>query len=266
MKYTENVEKVDKISTCLQRQKGSKHMFRIAVCDDEELFIKTIESYISNYLLKKDVSFEIDTFSSGKDMIALGQEIIKYTIVFLDVNMEEIDGIKTAKKIREFSSDVHIVFVTAYLDYSLEGYKVNAERYLLKNNINLEDSIYECMDSIFEKINHAVLKRKFVFSQCEMYVSLEKIIYIESRLHRLEFHLTDGGNNAYTMYEKLNVIEKELIDYGFVRIHQSYLVNLRHIKKVAGYHVILSNGQSLSVPKTKYREVKNTFIAYIGEL
>lgn len=241
-------------------------MFRIAVCDDEELFVDTVEKYISDYMLKKDIPFEMDTFRSGKDLIALGQDITNYTVVFLDVNMEEMDGITTAKKIRKYSSKLHIVFVTAYLDYSLEGYKVNAERYLLKNNINLEESIYESLDSVFDKLSHADVKRKFVFSQCEMYVSLEKIIYIESRLHRLDFHFADVENNVYTMYEKLNVLEKELFEYGFIRIHQSYLVNLRHIKKVAGYHVILSNGQSLSVPKTKYREIKNAFIAFIGEL
>lgn len=240
-------------------------MFRIAVCDDEAVFIDTVKKYIADYLLKINEEFEIDTFSSGKELVALGQEIEKYAIIFLDVNMEGIDGIETAKKIREYSAEIHIVFITAYLDYSLEGYKVNAERYLLKNNVNLEESIGECMDSIVEKIRRTDLKRRFVFHQCETDVSLEKIIYIESRLHRLEFHLTEGGEKMFSMYGKLNVLEKELQTSGFVRIHQSYLVNLKHIKKVAGYHVILSNGQSLSVPKTKYREVKNTFIAFIGE-
>ena len=55
--------------------------------------------------------------------------------------MDEIDGIVTAQKIREYSSEVYIVFVTAYINYSLEGYKVGASRYLLKNNINFDDSI-----------------------------------------------------------------------------------------------------------------------------
>ena len=241
-------------------------MFRIAVCDDEKCFCKTVKKYVGNYLLKKEIPFEIDTFGSGKDLIALGQDIVKYTIIFLDVNMEEIDGIKTAQKIREHSSDIYIVFVTAYIDYSLEGYKVNAERYLLKNNINLEDSIFECMDSVFAKSKHIVLKRKFVFNECEKNIPLEKLVYVESKLHKLEFHVIEEHMVTYSMYRTLNALEKEIIEFGFLRIHQSYLVNLRHIKQVTGYHAILDNGQMLPIPKTRYREVKNAFIAYIGEL
>lgn len=241
-------------------------MFRIAVCDDEKCFCETVKKYVDNYLIQKDIPFEIDTFNSGKDLIALGLDIVKYTIVFLDVNMEGIDGITTAQKIREYSSEIYIVFVTAYLDYSLEGYKVNAERYLLKNNFNLEDSIFECMDSIFDKINHFVLKRKFVFNECEKNMPLERIVYIESKLHKLEFHVLDVRMMTYSMYETLNAVEKELLEFGFLRIHQSYLVNLRHVKKVTAYYALLNNGQTLPIPKTRYRDVKNAFIAYIGEL
>ncbi|MDE6687414.1 MAG: LytTR family DNA-binding domain-containing protein [Lachnospiraceae bacterium] len=241
-------------------------MFRIAVCDDEKCFCETVKKYVGNYLSKKEIPFEIDTFVSGKDLIALGLDIVKYTIVFLDVNMEEINGITTAQKIREYSSEIYIVFVTAYIDYSLEGYKVNAERYLLKNNINLEDSIFECMDSIFAKLKNFVFKRKFVFNECERNISLEKIVYIESSLHKLEFHVIEEYMMTYSMYGTLNSLEKELLEFGFLRIHQSFLVNLRHIKKVTGYQAILNNGQMLPIPKTRYRVVKNAFIAYIGEL
>lgn len=72
--------------------------------------------------------------------------------------MDEIDGIMTAHKIREYSMDIYIVFVTAYVNYSLEGYKVDATRYLLKNTINFDESIYECMDTILHKMNYIVLK------------------------------------------------------------------------------------------------------------
>lgn len=72
--------------------------------------------------------------------------------------MDEIDGIMTAHKIREYSMDIYIVFVTAYVNYSLEGYKVDATRYLLKNTINFDESIYECMDAILHKMNYIVLK------------------------------------------------------------------------------------------------------------
>ena len=71
---------------------------------------------------------------------------------------------------------------------------------------------------------------------------------------------------VYTLYGTLNELEQEIIDFSFLRIHQSFLVNLKHIKSVTGYKVILSNNQELIIPKARYKDVKNAFIAYKGEL
>ncbi len=122
------------------------------------------------------------------------------------------------------------------------------------------------MDSVFAKLKHIMLRIQFVFNDCEKSIPLEKLVYVESKLHKLEFHVIEEHMVIYSMYGTLNALEKEIIEFGFLRIHQSYLVNLRHIKKVTGYHAILDNGQMLPIPKTRYREVKNAFIAYIGEL
>ena len=205
-------------------------------------------------------------FASSKEFLELGIELVQYDIIFLDINMDEIDGIVTAQKIREYSSEVYIVFVTAYINYSLEGYKVDAARYLLKKNTNFDDSIYECMDTILHKMNYVVLKKIFKFNECEKDVPVERILYIESKLHKLEFHIMENKLNIYTLYGTLNELEKEMNDFSFLRIHQSFLVNLKHIKSVAGYKVLLSNNQELVIPKARYKDVKNAFVAYKGEL
>ncbi len=221
---------------------------------------------MEKYLSEKDISYEIDTFASGKEFLELGIELVQYDIIFLDINMDEVDGIVTAQKIREYSSEVYIVFVTAYINYSLEGYKVDAARYLLKNNTNFDDSIYECMDTILHKMNFIVLKKIFKFNECEKDVPVERILYIESKLHKLEFHIMEDKLNVYTLYGTLNELEQKMIDFSFLRIHQSFLVNLKHIKSVTGYKVILSNNQELIIPKARYKDVKNAFIAFKGEL
>ena len=105
---------------------------KIAICDDEKEFRDLIRVYIEDYLNTKDILYTIDTFISGEKFL---NETFpsEYSIIFLDINMEGMDGITTAKKIRERGINSYIVFVTAYIDYSLEGYKVGAVRYLLKN-------------------------------------------------------------------------------------------------------------------------------------
>lgn len=241
-------------------------MLRIAICDDEQIFREKVKEYVEQYLIERDMSYELDEFSSGKEFLGLGTERLRYSIVFLDINMDEIDGIMTAKKIREYSSEVYIVFVTAYIDYSLEGYKVDAARYLLKGCDNFDESIYECMDTILDKMNYTVAKKVFKFNEGEKEISLERILYIESRLHKLEFHVMEEKMTFYSLYGTLNDLEKDMEGLNFLRVHQSFLVNLKHVKQVTNYKVVLSNNEELTIPKSRYKDVKNAFIAYKGEL
>lgn len=203
-------------------------MFRIAICDDESFFAEELKELISGYMMEKGLVFEIDTYSSGEALVKLGIEVVRYTAVFLDINMEKIDGIKAAEKIREVSREVFIVFVTAYVNYSLEGYRLDAVRYLLKSNANFQSTVNECMNAIMEKLNYSVAKREFDFKEGTKEVSLERLLYIESNLHKLEFHIMEDDMKIYTMYETLNALEDRLAANDFVRIHQSYLVNIKY--------------------------------------
>lgn len=241
-------------------------MLRIAICDDEKPFLQIMEDYLKLYLSKKSIDYKIDVFSSGWKLIELGQDITSYTIVFLDINMKEVDGIKTARAIRKNSDDIFIVFVTAFIDFSLEGYKVGALRYLLKTSDNFEDSVSECMDVIMDRMDYDIPHKKFHFRESSKDVALEQIIYIESRLHRLEFHIMEDSVKTYTMYDTLNNIEQELDSGEFLRIHQSYLVNMKYIKSIRNKMVVLENREEFTIPKARYRDVRTRFTVYKGEI
>ena len=150
-------------------------MFKIAICDDENLFTEELKELISGYMMEKGLAFEIDIYSSGEALIELGIEVVRYTIVFLDINMEKVDGIKTAEMIRKVSREVFIVFVTAYVDYSLEGYRLDVVRYLLKGNVNFQSKVNECMDAIIDKMNYSVTKREFDFKESTVYKGLHRV-------------------------------------------------------------------------------------------
>lgn len=241
-------------------------MFRIAICDDENLFAEELKELISGYMMEKGLVFKIDTYSSGEALVALGIEVVRYTVVFLDINMEKIDGIMAAEKIREVSREIFIVFVTAYVNYSLEGYRLDAVRYLLKGNANFQSTVNECMNAIMDKLNYSVAKKEFDFKEGTKEISLERLLYIESNLHKLEFHVMEDDMKIYTMYETLNALEDKLAANEFVRIHQSYLVNIKYIKNVVRYKVVLTNGVELVIPKVRYTYVKEQFISYQGEV
>ena len=239
---------------------------KIAICDDEKPFQKMLSKIINNYMSNKNHNCIIDTYSSGKELLEFNEKLGQYTIIFLDINMEELDGIDTAMKIRSYSRDVYIAFVTAYVKYSLEGYKVNAIRYLLKSNKNFDLTVSECMDAILFDINYEVPKKVFNFRECKKELYIDRIIYIESQLHIVTYHVIENKKKIFTMATTLNEVEQELSDYSFLRIHQSFLVNLKHVKDINSYMAILDDGSKLPIPRAKYKKIKEQFTAYKGEL
>ena len=245
---------------------GVRRMLKIAVCDDEKYFRNEIKEMLSGYFNDNGIPFEIDTYGSGKDLVKLGVEMLKYRISFLDMNMNDLDGLETARHIRQNSKDVFIVFVTAFANYTLDGYKVDAIRYILKNNDSLQDSIYECMDAIQDKMNYKVIWKEFNFNEGYRKISLEQLLYVESRLHKLEFYVMEDTLEKYTLYEKLDVLETELANDSFIRIHQSFLVNMKYIKSINRYVAHLNNGIDLDIPKARYKYVEEMFVAYKGEI
>ena len=247
-------------------RKASGFMLNIAICDDEKYFRNEIRGILEKYLGAEGIVCSIDDFASGEELTDLGIEVQKYDIVFLDINMDQMDGIDVARKIREKSKDIFIVFVTAYIDYTIEGYKVDAFRYILKNNNMLEGSVKECLDSIRERMAYEVEQKEFDFSEGKKTVSLERILFVESNLHRLIFHIMEDSLNMYTVYKTLDEMEKELDGKGFIRIHQSYLVNVRHVNSISRYCLFLDNGTQLSIPRARYNDVQKLITEYKGAI
>lgn len=107
-------------------------MIKIAICDDEQCFYDSIHRYINGYMSHRREECEVNIFSSGEELLGKMEALREYTIIFMDINMQGMSGYDAALEIRKYNKDAFIVFVTAYLDYSTEGYKVGAIRYLIK--------------------------------------------------------------------------------------------------------------------------------------
>lgn len=238
---------------------------KIAVCDDERIFAEKLETIISEYCAEKQILYQLDIYQSGKEFLLDDIKMMGYQIVFLDINMDEIDGLETARELRKLCKETFVIFVTAFINYTLEGYKVDAIRYLLKTDTNFEQSVFESLDAVFEKMAYTPDIKNFCFQEGEKSIALEKIIYIESNLHKLTFHIYDKEIVRYTMYETLNKIS-EIFSEDFMRIHQSYLVNLRFVKKIMGSDLLLSNGETLLIARSKLKEVRNRVAMHKGEI
>ena len=239
-----------------------KILIKIAICDDEEYYRNRIGKLLDSYMQKHALEGVMDVFPSGKEFVKKRENIVRYDVVFMDINMEEMDGIETAMKMREYHSDTCLVFVTAYMDYVLEGYKAEAVRYIMKDT--LETALPECMDAVLKRLDMRKVMFTFVEGRRKLYV--DNILYVESSRHKSVFTYLAEEIVQFHIYEKLDVIEKRLEGYGFLRIHKSYLVNMSHIRKISNYTAVLDSGEEFPVPRLKFRAVKEAFTAYKGEM
>ena len=128
-------------------------MLRIAVIDDQPEFIKILSNDIQIILREHCVNFEIKVYEDYMPLLYDIKERYLYDIYFLDIEIPGINGIELAKQIRQISSKAYIIFVTSYTEFAIEGYEVNAFRYITKNS-QLHNKLVSCMETIINKEKH----------------------------------------------------------------------------------------------------------------
>lgn len=236
-------------------------MLQIAVCDDEKTFRDYFVRRIDDYFRKRKISHDIHAFSSGEDLLRAA-ETIEPDVVFLDISMGGMDGIESAKLLREKNRNICIILVTGYMNYVLEGYKVMALRYLVKDQFDA--SFEECMEAVLKQFHLHTDQLHFSFAAGEVYLTPGEISLVESREHRLFFYGPEGGLLGQ-MTKKLDAVQAVLCAYEFLRTHKSYLVNMKYITQINHYRLYLSSGMELSVPKSRYPGVRMEYAMYKGE-
>lgn len=229
----------------------------VAVCDDCVRDRQQVRELIEQYDRAKGIGIKIKEYTSGVELCRDMGRLSDFAIIFIDINMDQTDGLETVRKIKDIYQDLPIVIVTALLSYALEGYRVNAARFLAKEN--LKTTLPECLDEIINKVNRKNEKITFSFVEGTIALEIQRIIYIETERHKNVFYT---ANETYGLYKKLSEIEKDLIPYGFVRVHQSFLVNMRYVERISSYVCRLTTGKEISVPKSRYQKVKQEYADY----
>lgn len=242
-------------------------MFRIALCDDNEDFLEIEKNVISEYMDSRKMECCLEQFLGGQALVSLGEKVDEYHLIFLDVEMEGISGIETAKKIREHSQ-VPIAFVTAYFSYSLEGYKVNAVRYILKEKQSFREGIAECLSLVLAQGERRKPEMVLLgLRGTEREIEVDDLIYIESRHHYCYFHVQEeDGEKVYSKRGKLDMIAAQMDAKSLLRIHKSCLVNLSFVLGIRRYQLQLTGGGILTVAQSKYLEVEKAYLDYYGRI
>ena len=159
---------------------------RIAVCDDEERFLNDIRGHI--YRICNSMDIVVDCFSGGKSLIKAFEKK-GYDVAFLDIEMPEMDGIVLARKLRELSRDLNIVFLTGHVEYALEGYEVNALRYLTKPV--REDKLKEVLRYVSGKLTGS-RRIKVRLDGEDTFIDVGDIIYLEAQNQYIMIYTRNG--------------------------------------------------------------------------
>ncbi|WP_167956137.1 LytR/AlgR family response regulator transcription factor [Anaerosporobacter faecicola] len=216
----------------------------IALCEDEQEQQNTLKKLISEWMIQTKVAVNVAFFTSGEQFLASWDSGVNYDIVFLDIGLEGMDGMKAARKIRERDDMLTLVFLTSRIEYVLKGYEVNAWRYLLKPVHASE--FFQCLNKAKEMSdrNQEVM---IIHNDNRYYkIAYDSIQYLEAFGHYVEIHTTNG---TYQMRAGISQMEAKLPKH-FFRCHRSYIVNVNEIKEIKDQQVKVGDDWiSLSVKK-----------------
>lgn len=228
-------------------------MLRIGICDDQTSARDALRFQLEK-LINEDSEQIVYEFSSGNSAAKwLRTHPGEIDLLFLDIEMEGLNGMETAKMIRTYDQELIIVFVTSYSDYVFDGYQVDALDYIMK------PAELERLTNLLSRVRSLIFKQEaavFVFKNTEgtFRIPLAKIHYFYSDKRKVFLVMED---KEYDFYDKLNDIEPELDD-EFVRIHQRYLVNPKFVNHVGTASIMVGKAElplSRSLKETATRKL-----------
>lgn len=225
---------------------------RILICEDEKQYSDAVVSAIHRWQRKCGSSISIDLFHSSEDMLECILKKNNYDLAFLDIQFPgEMNGLEVARELKKINEQTILVFISNYREYAIDGYQVNALRFLCKPFSDAQ--LFECLDIAMHQWK--LTADAFLFLETKQQVfklPYKSIHYIESRAHYLTVHLVSFESPAITVRKKLSEMIAALPDDLFVQCHQSCIVNLLYIQKISRTRAFLIDGTELPV-SMKYR-------------
>lgn len=237
-------------------------MLRIALCDDADTDRTALAGMLKRYMEGRGLSVSVYEFSSGEALLAQ-EDIFFFDMVFLDIYMRGMSGMDTARTLRVENKRLPLVFVTSSQDFALESYDVFAFGYLVKPVS--EEKLASLLDRFLAE-RAAPPQPTFPIldtnGRCRMRVAYSKIEYVESENSKVVFHFTDGSTAV--MYTSLSRIEAKLQDRRFLRCHQSFIVNMDHVRRATDCFEMASGSRAL-IRQRELRGIKERFLNYTFE-
>lgn len=231
-------------------------MIRIAICEDEQALSARLSGWVSSILDRHSIAYSIETYQNGNALLAREP----YDILLLDIEMEPMNGLELAGKLRARGDESRLVFITAHAQYAVDAYDVHPFHYLIKpvDIEKLEKILLQLHTSLCEERSRAVIVRQ---GTAVRRVPLEQILYLEVLDRKIYLHTSE---ETVPFYGKLEDLEPALPG-TFFRCHRSYIVNLRHVQYYNKNEIRLDNEDRIPLSKRRYKSFGLAFMHYLKE-
>lgn len=224
----------------------------IAVVDDE----KVIREHLCELIEKQKPDSRIESYATGEELLAAGRS---FDIIFLDIQMDGINGIETARSLRKRQEEIVLIFITGLKEYVFEALDLYAFQYLLKPVD--EKKFAEVLERAAKEAGRKETKKALFIKTRNLTLDQADILYIESRGKKVEIH-TVRENKNIQIYATMEELEGQLGE-EFYRCHRAYIVNMAHITEYASDSIILTNGDRVYLAKKKYGEFVKAYMWYL---
>ena len=210
---------------------------KAAICDDTVEDAEFMEKHIKEYFMKKSIPYECNVYQSSKALWYEIEDGQAFDLLFLDIEMQELNGFELAAKIQETAPDILIIFVSAYESYVYKSFEFRPFRFIPKQQ--MESMITQALEAAFP---------------------LRKIVYIWREGKYLYIEKTDA--TRCKVRSSLKKISEKLPEDEFVWVDRGYLCNLYHVKQIKDNQMVLSTGQQLYIGERRLAQLKHQIMEY----
>ena len=253
--------KYGKTITCLvilflwdKMPEGNNIMNKIIICDDEENILKKLENKIQELQPKQ---WEIETVRTLKMLENMLETDIP-DLIFLDILLDDGNGIDLACKIQKEHPYIPIIFITGYTEFAQEIFRIKPIYMLTKpfGDERIKDALNRAHDFI-EKCHSKYIK---IVSNGNIYnIDCKNICFVESNKRKVVIHTIDGKYEIYMSMKEF----KTLLTDNFFSCHKSYVVNMNYIQKISKTEIVLSTGDCVPISRSNYKSVKENFMRHV---
>ena len=236
-------------------------MYRIGICDDKEKCRVFVRGELKAFFSRMGEEYTLDEFVSG-DAFLFHLKPGYYDVVLFDVEMSGTNGIDTARRLRGIDKNVVIVFTSAHRESVFDGFLAEPLNFLTKPLLSHE--LQETLSRALQQVQRS-RKKKFIYTvnKTTNVLPVRDILYLESSGRVVEIVTL---NDRIPFYGRLDNTQSDPALEGFLRCHQSFLVNPDYVMEIRGTEILLTNGDTVPIRRGAVKELRQQFMAYLSSV